>query len=61
VAFSPDGRLASLGSADKTVRLWEAATGAEVRLLEGHGVGVLDVAFTPDGSLVASASFDKTV
>jgi WD40 repeat protein len=61
VAFSPDDRLASLGSADKTARLWEAATGAEVRLLEGHGVGVLDVAFTPDGSLVASASYDKTV
>ena len=46
MAFSPDGRFALTGSSDKTARLWDAATGAEVRRFEGYGDLVLAAALT---------------
>ncbi|KAI9785620.1 MAG: hypothetical protein M1816_000367 [Peltula sp. TS41687] len=61
VAFSADGKLIASGSADQTVKLWDAATGALQQTLEGHSGGVMSVAFSADGKLIASGSADRTV
>lgn len=61
VAFSPDGCRVVSGSDDKTVKLWDAATGKELASFKGHSKAVKSVAFSPDGSRVASASEDQTV
>jgi len=61
VAFSADGRLALSGSADKTLRLWEAPTGQLLRTFSGHTASVWSVAFSADGRLALSGSDDKTL
>ena len=61
MSFSPDGKQLVSGSLDNTMRLWDAATGACVKTLEGHRGEVLSVCFSPDGRLLASGSCDKMV
>src|SRR5437763_3156508 len=64
VAFSPDGKQVLTGSFDKTLKLWDTATGKEIKTLsgpKGHQDLILSVAFSPDGNLVASAAADKSV
>jgi DNA-binding beta-propeller fold protein YncE len=43
------------------VKVWDAATGQEIRTLTGHAGFVTSVAYSPDGRRLASAGFVQTV
>ena len=57
----PDNKRMVTGSTDKTLRLWDLASGAELRRYEGHEGPINKVAFSPEGKYIASVSEDKTV
>ena len=59
VVFSPDGKYIATASDDNTARVWDAATGEEIFVLN-HDDLVYDVVFSPDGKYVATASSDTT-
>ncbi|MHC4725359.1 MAG: protein kinase domain-containing protein, partial [Planctomycetota bacterium] len=61
MAVSPDGKRIVSGSVDKTVKVWDAATGAELITLRGHEGGINSVAFSQDGKRIVSGSEDKTI
>ena len=59
-AFSPDSSLLATTAPDKTIRLWDVATGLPVRTLTGHTEIVFQPIFSPDGSTLLSGSLDGT-
>jgi len=61
IAVSPDGKRIISGSADKTVKVWDSATGAELMTLHGHNDWISSVAFSPDGKRIISGSGDNTI
>src|SRR5437868_5455008 len=61
IAWSPDGSYISSPSDDKTIRIWDARSGACVHTLEGHTDRVISVAWSPDGNQLASGSYDETI
>jgi WD40 repeat protein len=62
VAWSADGKRIVSGSADGTVRIWDAQTGQPLgQPLQGHEASVLSVAWSADGKRIVSGSDDRTV
>ena len=61
VRFAPDGKTLVAGGYDRTVRLWEVATGKERHCFVGHQNSVQSVAFAADGRAVASGGRDTLI
>jgi len=61
VVYSPMSDQLASGSEDRTVRLWDSATGSALIILTGHIDYVNCVVYSPQGNTVASASDDQTV
>jgi WD40 repeat protein len=60
LAFSPDGKQVITGDGVGTVRLWDVASGKEIRQFKGHTGSVLSIAFSPDGKEVLTGGSDTT-
>ncbi|NES81263.1 MAG: protein kinase, partial [Moorea sp. SIO2B7] len=59
--ISHDGQKLISGSADKKIKVWDLATGAEIRTLIGHSSFVNALFISHDGQTLVSGSADKTI
>lgn len=57
---SSDGHRIVTASADKTARIWDVETGAELAVLQGHTDRVFSASFNPHGTRIVTAGRDKT-
>ena len=61
VSWSPDSKILATASSDSTLKLWNVATGQELKTLIGHQGAVFSVSFSPNGKTLASGSIDSTL
>ncbi len=59
--MSPGGSRVVTASEDRTVRIWDAKTGAVLAVLKGHQEGVQFACFSPDAKTVLTGGGDNTV
>lgn len=61
IAFSADGARVLSGNNDRTLRLWDIASGKLLRTYEGHRGSINSAVFSPDGRFILSSGTDYTV
>lgn len=62
VVLSPDGKMLASGSNDKTVIIWDLATGKALKVLKGHVWKVTSVSWSSDGqNLVSTGNEGETI
>jgi WD40 repeat protein len=60
IAFNRDGDTLVAGCGDRTMRIFDASSGKQKRVLRQHADWVQAVAFNPKGSRLVSVSRDRT-
>jgi WD40 repeat protein len=60
ITWSPDGTKIATGNTDGSIHIYNARSGQELSVFQGHTDAVEAIAWSPDGSRLASASFDNT-
>jgi len=60
LAFSADGARLASASADRTVQVWDVATGQRPHTFQ-HDAEIRTLAFSPDGKRIASGGTDRIV
>jgi len=58
IAFSPDGKHIASGHESGEIKIWDAATGRQLKTLEGHKNPIDSVAFSSDGKCMASRAYE---
>ena len=54
-------KVIATASHDRSIKIWEAGSMAEIHNMKGHKRGVWDVSFCPYDRVLASASGDQTI
>jgi len=61
IAFSPDGKTLASGNADNTIKLWDVASGRELRTSANRSDWIHSIAVSPDARFLASGSEDHSI
>ena len=61
VRFSPDGKMLACSTQRSSIKIYDVATGSELRTLVGHSNDVEALAFSPQGGILASGSYDHSI
>ena len=61
VKYSPTGQHIYSASEDKSIKMWDVATGIDVNTLNAHEAGVTSIDLSEDGKLLVSADRNGTV
>jgi WD40 repeat protein/tRNA A-37 threonylcarbamoyl transferase component Bud32 len=59
--FSPDGRRIITAGNDNTIKVWDSATGEELKTLRGHKDGIDALTISSDGKRIVSGSVDGII
>ena len=61
MALSADGRILATAGGDNLIKVWDVASGQELRVLRGHTVVVSHLCLSADGRTLVSADVDNKI